>query len=76
VPTPSGVGTVQFVGRAVSHDDVTEWLEALAAQQGYANPYFTESRKKDASGRDVIEFTSAVTLTPDALSRRYAEGVR
>lgn len=71
-----GIGTVQFVGRGFAHDDVAEWLESLARQKGYANPFFTESRVKDDSGRESVEFTSTVVVTADALSNRWTKGGR
>ena len=52
--TEPGIGTVTVSGVGFSHDDVAVWLESLAGQKGYANPYFsssTESLIGDAHGR-------------------------
>lgn len=70
---PAGVGTVTFVGTAFSHDDVATWLDALAKERGYSNAYFSNSTKSKVGPRDVVNFTSSVTLTPVALSGRYSK---
>ena len=69
--TEPGIGTVSFTGVGFSHDDVAVWLESLAKQKGYANPYFTNSTKAFVGSRATVNFTSTVTLTPAALSGRY-----
>lgn len=66
-----GIGTVSFTGAARSHDDVAVWLETLATQDGYTDPTFTGATAADVNGRRTVTFTSTVTLTADALSRRY-----
>lgn len=75
-----GLGTVTFTGTAFSHDDVAAWLESLAKEKGYANPYFTQAEQvmvgdPTAGGRKLVNFTSTVNLTPGALSNRYAKGL-
>lgn len=69
----AGVGTVTFTGVALNHDDVAVWLETLAKQKGYANPYFTNSTEGDLYGHPVVNFQSTVTVTPVAYSGRYAK---
>jgi Tfp pilus assembly protein PilN len=71
--TTAGVGTVNFGGVAFSHDDVATWLDALAKERGYTNAYFTNSTKTKLGPRDVVNFTSSVTLTQAALSGRYSK---
>ena len=71
--TSAGVGTVTFAGTAFSHDDVANWLDALAKERGYTNAYFTNSTKAKLGPRDVVNFTSSVTLTQAALSGRYSK---
>ena len=66
-----GIGSVTFSGTAFSHDDVAVWLDALAKQKGYANPYFTNSTEKLIGTRKAVGFDSTVTLTPAALSGRF-----
>ena len=65
------IGTVTFSGVAFSHDDVAVWLDSLAGQKGYQNPYFTDSTKGLIGKRETVAFTSTVELTSDALSGRF-----
>ena len=69
--TEPGIGTVTFTGVGFKHDDVAVWLESLAKQKGYVNPYFSSSTEALVGTRKTVNFTSTVTLTPDALSKRY-----
>lgn len=68
-----GVATITFSGVALSHDDVAVWLESLAKQKGFANPYFTISTVADLYGHEVVNFQSTVTVTPVAYSGRYTK---
>ena len=69
----AGVGKVTVEGIAVSHDDVATWLDSLAREKGYANPYFSSAEEEHIDGhtKDVVTFTSTNTLTDDARSGRY-----
>ena len=67
-----GIGTVTFTGVALRHDDVAAWLESLASQEGYADARFADSTASTIGGRAVVTFTSSVSLTPAALSQRFA----
>ncbi|MCW2779262.1 MAG: Fimbrial assembly family protein, partial [Frankiales bacterium] len=67
----AGIGTATFTGVGFAHDDVAVWLESLAKQKGYANPYFANSTEALVGSRKVVNFTSTTTLTPAALSGRY-----
>ena len=67
----AGIGTVTFTGTGFRHDDVAAWLESLAAQRGFADPYVTDSTLGRTGERTTVSFTSSVTLTADALSQRY-----
>ena len=69
--TEPGIGTVTFTGVGFAHDDVAVWLEALAKQKGYANPYFANSTEALLGSRKTVNFTSTATLTSAALSGRY-----
>ncbi|HVF05916.1 MAG TPA: PilN domain-containing protein [Frankiaceae bacterium] len=69
-----GLGTVTFKGSAFSQDDVASWLESLAKQKGYADPYFTKAEDRMAT-RVVIDFESTTYLSEKALSNRYAKGL-
>ena len=71
--TEPGIGTVTVSGLGFSHEDVALWLESLAGQAGYTNPYFSSSEETLIGPRTVVEFTSTATLTPAALSGRYTQ---
>ena len=60
-------------GVAFTHDDVAVWLDSLAKQKGYVNPYFSKSAEEFIGPRKVAKFTTTVALTPDVLSGRYAK---
>ncbi len=66
-----GIGTVTVSGVGFSHDDVAVWLESLAGQQGYVNPYFSTSTEALIGPRTVVNFESTATLTAEALSGEY-----
>lgn len=68
---PTGVGTVNFTGVAFSHDDVATWLDVLAKEKGFVNPYFSNSTESKIGSRSVVNFTSSVVLSDAAKSGRY-----
>ena len=69
--TEPGLGTVTFAGVGHSHEDVAVWLESLAKQRGYKDPYFSSSTEVLLAERKAVDFASTVTLTSDALSEQY-----
>jgi Tfp pilus assembly protein PilN len=69
----AGIGKISFEGVAYTHDDVATWLDSLAREKGYANPYFTNSSTGFIGTTAVVSHTSSVSLTPDALSGRYTK---
>ncbi len=72
----SAIGTVTISGAARSHDDVAAWLEALAAQQGYAKPLLQSSANGELAGQKVVNWTTTASLTSESFSGRYAQGGR
>jgi Fimbrial assembly protein (PilN) len=68
-----GIATVSFEGQAATQDDVAAFLDALAKQKNYVDPYFTNASKtKDAdSGQEVVTFSATTTVTDQAKSGRY-----
>jgi len=69
-----GIGTIAFEGHGYSHNDVAAWLNSLARQKGYTQPYFSDSTVTPLGTNDnAVKFTSQVTVTDDALSGRYIE---
>ena len=69
----AGLGTVNFEGTALKHNDVATWLDSLAKQKGYDQPYFTDSTEELLGDTVIVKFKSQVTLTEDALSKRYVQ---
>jgi Tfp pilus assembly protein PilN len=69
-----GVASIAFEGHGYGHNDVAAWLNSLARQKGFTQPYFTDSTV-DPLGTDdhAVKFSSTVTVTDDALSNRYTE---
>ncbi|MDX6199349.1 MAG: type pilus assembly protein PilN [Actinomycetota bacterium] len=71
--TVSGIGTMTVSGIGFKHDDVAVWLESLAGQKSYTNPYFTSSTEALLGTRKTVTFSSTATLTPAAYSGRYTK---
>lgn len=71
--TPTGLGTVQFTGVAFDHDDVANWLDSLAKENGYLDPYFSSSTEAKIGTQVVVDFQSSVTLGSGALSNRVLQ---
>jgi Tfp pilus assembly protein PilN len=71
VSTEPGIGTMTVTGIGFSHEDVAVWLESLAGDGNYANPYFSSSSESLIGPRTVVDFTSTATLTPASLSGAY-----
>ncbi len=68
-----GIGTVTVSGVAYAHEDVSLWLESLAAQKGYAGPLLQSSTEALLGTRKVVNWSTTVILSADALSGRYAK---
>ena len=71
--TTPGIGTVTFTGVGFKHDDVALWLESLAGQKAYVDPYFSNSTEALLGSRKTVNFTSTATLTSAAYSGRYTK---
>ena len=69
----SGIGSMTVSGVGFKHDDVAVWLESLAGQKSYTNPYFTSSTEALLGTRKIVNFSSTATLTPAAYSGRYTK---
>lgn len=72
---PAAIGTVSFTGVGFSHDDLALWLESLAGQKTYSDPYFSNSTEALLGSRKIVNFTSTANLTNAALSNRYTKPV-
>lgn len=69
----TAIGTVTLTGVAYEHDDVATWLESLGRQKGYATASLSSSAEVLLGTRKVVNWSMTVTLTTDALSRRYTK---
>lgn len=69
--TVAGLGTVTLSGVAYQHTDVATWLESLAAQKGYTGPLLQTSTEVLLGTKKVVNWSTTVTLSPEALSGRY-----
>ena len=67
-------GSVTMIGNASSLPQVAGWLQALATQKSYLDPYLTSTQSTTAQGQSTAgyTFTSSVALAPQALSNRYS----
>lgn len=73
-PASAGsLGTVTFGGTAFTQDDVAVWLERLATQEGFDNPYLTSATGELIGERPTVTWSTTVVLTSEALSNRYTE---
>ncbi len=67
-------GTVILQGQASNLPQVAGWLQALAAQKSYTDPYLTNSQGAGSSTPGgLYSFTSQVNISDKALSNRYAK---
>jgi Tfp pilus assembly protein PilN len=71
-----GIGNVTFAAQATSYNNVALWLESLAKQKIYVDPYVTSATQApanagDPKAPDLVTFASTVTLTNKALSHRF-----
>jgi Tfp pilus assembly protein PilN len=71
--TEPAIASVTVSGVGFSHGDVAVWLESLAGQQGYTNPYFSSSTESRIGTRTVVDFSSSAELTSEALSGQYTK---
>lgn len=69
--TAPGIGTLTVTGVAFQYDDVALWLESLASQAGYVDPLLQTSTAVLLGPKVVVDWSTTVTLSPDALSGRY-----
>jgi type IV pilus assembly protein PilN len=69
--TTAGIGSIVFTGLGFRHNDVANWLDAMAGVKGFADPSFTASVKGVITPKSVVNWTSTVVLSATALSNRY-----
>ncbi len=67
------VGQISFSGFAFDHRDVALWLSRLEDVRGFINPWLSSSTKTDVGTTTVVQFSSSVDLSDQALARRSGE---
>jgi Tfp pilus assembly protein PilN len=65
------IAKIDFNGTGAQHTGTADWLDVLGATPGLANPMYSESTRTDIDGTVVVDFTTSVSVTRDALSHRY-----
>lgn len=70
--TATGIGTITMSGYALAYEGVARWLDAAAAQRAYAAPYLQTSQEEKVNDKQVINWSTTIVLTSDALSGRYS----
>jgi Tfp pilus assembly protein PilN len=71
--TSTAIGTLAVTGVGFNHNDLALWLESLAGQKTYSDPYFSASTETLMGTRKVVNFSTTTNLTPAALSGRYTK---
>ncbi|MEO8775253.1 MAG: hypothetical protein ABI468_02925 [Candidatus Nanopelagicales bacterium] len=71
-----GIGNITFAAQATSYNNVALWLDSLAKQSIYVDPYVTAATQApanagDPKAPDLVTFASTVTITNKALSHRF-----
>ena len=70
----TGIATVSFEGQASSSKNIATFLDSLAKQKGYIDPYFTNATKSiGADAKNLVTFTASVTVTDEAKSGRFTQ---
>jgi Tfp pilus assembly protein PilN len=75
-PTTTGVaggtglvGQITFNGFSLDHRAVALWLARLDDVRGFANPWLSNAQKTDVGNNKVVQFTSSVDLSQQAVAR-------
>ena len=70
--TPGAIATLTLTGKARSQPDVAVLLDQLAQIKGFSGVYLTSTDGGASAG--TITYTVTASITPEALSHRYAVG--
>lgn len=63
------VGQITFNGFSLDHRAVALWLARLDDVRGFANPWLSNAQKTDVGNNTVVQFTSSVDLSQQAVAR-------
>jgi Tfp pilus assembly protein PilN len=70
--TTSALGSVTFVGVALTRDDVASWLQAIDTEKGFGGAFVSSITEDKIGSTIVYDFDSTVNLTSKAISHRAA----
>lgn len=73
VPGAGLIGQISFSGFAFDHREVALWLSRLEDVRGFLNPWLANSAKTQIGTTEVVQFTSSVDLSEQALARARGE---
>ena len=68
------IGQITFTGFGFEHRDVALWLSRLEDVRGFLNPWASSSTKSLIGTTEVVQFTSSVDLSEQAIARRVGDG--
>ena len=69
--TPA-VASMSVTGRGYTQNNTAAWLDSLDESDYYADPYFSTSALGDPiNDKEIVDFTSTVSITSEAYSLRY-----
>lgn len=66
-----GLGTLEVSAKALSYNDVANWLDSVAKLPTVADPYVGGITAGKEYTTKIVTYTSSGTITTDALSGRY-----
>lgn len=70
-----GIGTIAFEGEALDNTKVAAFLEGIARNAGFTDPFVTRAAKEEANAATgapkSTKFTASVTINGKALSHRF-----
>lgn len=67
------IGALNVSAQALTFNHVANWLDSLAKLPTLVNPEALTMNAVDAEGRDLVGFSSAASVTTEALSGRYTK---
>ena len=70
--TPS-IGLLTFTGTGLDMPDVADWLDVLDGTPGFADAWMTTATRTEEDGRVVVDWSTSVVLTDEALSQRFTQ---
>jgi Tfp pilus assembly protein PilN len=63
VPNGKIFGSIVFVGKALTHRDVADWLVKVDQIKGWANSWISSSTRSQTTGTSEVDFNGSVDVT-------------